>query len=67
MSANLAAIWYHTNQSSAQSECEHCGGIVRHERRCITCDSIVHHAYGVAIDPEKLSLRDRLILPHGVS
>lgn len=62
MSAHLAATWYHSNQYTAQSECAHCGGIVRHERWCITCDPIVHYAYEVVLEPEKLTLWDSLIL-----
>lgn len=62
MSVNPKATWYHSNQYNAARTCEHCGGIVRHERWCITCDPLVQYAYGVVRDPEKLSLRDRLIL-----
>ncbi len=61
MSVNPNAS-YHSNRYSAQTACEHYGGVVRHERWCITCDPIVHYAYGVVLEPEKLSLRDRLIL-----
>jgi len=56
------AAWYHGNEYNAKSPCEHCGGIVRHERWCITCDPLVQYAYGVVIAPEKLTFRDRLIL-----
>jgi len=62
MSVDPKAAWYHSNQYNAARACEHCEGIVRHERWCITCDPIVQYAYGVVLDPEKLSLRDRLIL-----
>jgi hypothetical protein len=62
MSVNPKATWYHSNQYNAARTCEHCGGVIRHERWCITCDPIVQYAYGVVLDPEKLSLRDRLIL-----
>jgi hypothetical protein len=62
MPAKPAAFWYHSNQYNAQSACEHCGGIVRHERWCITCDAVVQYAYGAVLDPEKLTLCDRLIL-----
>jgi hypothetical protein len=58
--ANPSASWYHPD--SSQSECEHCGGVVRHERWCITRDPLVQYAYGVVLDPAKLTLRDRLIL-----
>lgn len=62
MPVHPAASWYHSNQYNAQAACEHCGGIVRHEHWCITCDALVQYAYGVVLDPEKLTLRDRLIL-----
>jgi hypothetical protein len=62
MFANPAASWHHGNQVNAQAPCEHCEGIVRHERWCITCDPVVQYAYAVVVDPDKLTLRDRLIL-----
>ena len=62
MFANPAASWYHSNQYTAKSACEHCAGVVRHERWCITCDALVQYAYGAVLDPEKLTLTDRLIL-----
>ena len=62
MFANSAAKWHHSNQYNAASECEHCGGVIRHQRWCITCDPLVQYAYGVVLDAEKLTLRDRLIL-----
>ena len=62
MFANPAASWHHSNQYNAASACEHCGGVVRHERWCITCDPLVKYAYGIVLDAEMLTLRDRLIL-----
>jgi len=62
MFAKPAASWYHSNQYNAESTCEHCGGIVRHEKWCITCDALVQYAYSVVLEPEKLILSDRLIL-----
>ncbi len=62
MFANPAASWYHTNRYSADAVCEHCDGLVRHEKWCITCDPQVQYAYAVVADPEKLNLRDQLIL-----
>ncbi len=44
MFANSAANWHHSNQYNAASECEHCGGVIRHERGCITCDPLVQYA-----------------------
>ena len=60
-----AAGWYHYNQYNAQAECEHCGGVVRHEKWCCTRNSMVQYAFGTVLQPEKLTLRDRLIL-HGL-
>ena len=57
-----AASWNHSNEYNAQSTCEHCGGVVGHEKWCLTCDALVRYAYSAAQDPEKLTLRDRLIL-----
>lgn len=62
MFTNPAANWHHSNRYNAQSACEHCGGVIRHERWCITCDAFVEYAYGVVLDAEKLTLCDRLIL-----
>jgi hypothetical protein len=63
MFAKPAATWHPRNQYNAQAAWEHREGIVRHERWSITCDPIVQYAYAVVLDPEKLTLRDRLILP----
>ena len=62
MFANPTASWYHSNQYNAQKACEHCGGVVRHEKWCITVDALVQYAYTVVVEPEKLTLKDRLIL-----
>jgi hypothetical protein len=62
MFANPAASWYHSNQYDAKSACEHCGGVIRHERWCITVDPLVQYAYEVVLHPEKLSRVDQLIL-----
>ena len=54
--------WYPTRKNSGQTACEHCGGIIRHERWCITRDPIVYYAYDIVVHPEKLSVGDALIL-----
>jgi hypothetical protein len=54
--------WYHSNRYSADSACEHCGGVVRHETWCISGNSRVHEAYQAVLDPSALSLQDELIL-----
>lgn len=62
MFANPSASWYHGNQPDAQAPCEHCAGVLQHEKWCVTCDPIVQYAYGLVLDPRKLTFRDGLIL-----
>ena len=62
MFANPAASWYNGNQPNAQAPCEHCAGVLQHERWCVTCDPIVQYAYGLVLDAQKLTFRDGLIL-----
>jgi len=62
MFANPAASWYHSHQYNEKSAGEHCGGVVRHERWRITCDLAVQYAYEVVLNPEQLTLIDRLTL-----
>lgn len=57
-----AATWYHTNRYNSQSACLHCQGIVRHERWCMTRAPNVQYAFGVVLEPDKLTVWDRLIL-----
>ena len=54
--------WYHSNRYTAASACEHCAGVVRHESWCVTQNQLVYEAYEAVIDPDKLELRDQLIL-----
>jgi hypothetical protein len=60
--SNSAAAWFHSNQYNNESACEHCSGIVRHERWCITRNPMVQYAFRVVADPESLSIADRMIL-----
>jgi hypothetical protein len=62
MFANPTANWYHSNRYNAQSACEHCAGVVRHERWCVTCDPFVQYAFSAVLDAEKLTVTDKLIL-----
>jgi len=62
MSDNGQTTWYHSNRYNAESACEHCGGIIRHERWCITIDATVFYAYEIVVDPSKLTIQDSLIL-----
>ena len=52
MPAQEAASWRHSNKYSAQSACEHCEGVVRHEPWCITRSPEILYAYGVVLDAE---------------
>ncbi len=54
--------WYHANKYAADSACEHGGGIIRHERWCITRNALVAYAYAAVLDPAKLTIADELIL-----
>ncbi len=56
---------FHSNRYSADSACEHCGGVVRHENWCITRDALVFYAYDAVLHPGKLSSEDVLRL-HGM-
>lgn len=54
--------WHHSNKYTAESACEHCSGVVRHEPWCITRSSDVLYAYAAVLDAGNLSEGDRLIL-----
>jgi hypothetical protein len=62
MSENRATAVFHSNRYTAQSSCEHCAGIIRHECWCITIDHAVYYAYEIVTDPSKLTIGDSLIL-----
>jgi hypothetical protein len=55
-----------STQYSARNQairaCEHCQGIVDHERWCVTCDPRVHYAFEIVRDPSLMTLTDTLIL-----
>jgi len=57
-----AAARFHSNRYSAQSACEHCSGVIRHESWCITVNPVVHYAYEAVLDAEKLSRGDVIVL-----
>jgi hypothetical protein len=57
-----SAIVFHSNRYTAESACEHCAGIIRHERWCITVDRTVYYAYEIVADPSKLAVGDAIIL-----
>ena len=58
----VQSSYYHCNRYSAESACEHCAGIIRHEPWCITRNPRVLYSYQVILDPDRLTLHDRLIL-----
>jgi hypothetical protein len=60
MSENNASISFH--RCIEQPTCEHCGGMILHERWCITLYPAIYYAYQIVADPSKLTLRDSLIL-----
>ncbi|MGC2111755.1 MAG: hypothetical protein WA655_19720 [Candidatus Korobacteraceae bacterium] len=62
MSTTLTNTWIHSNRYSADSACEHCEGVVRHEPWCITRSADVLYAYEAVLDASKLTVGDRLIL-----
>lgn len=62
MPATSARTWYHSNQYTAESACEHCQGIIRHEPWCITLNPRIVYAYQAVLDASHLSLEDQLVL-----
>lgn len=62
MSNNASTIWYHSNRYHAQSACEYCEGVIRHEPWCVKVDALVSYANQIVADPNKLTFADDLIL-----
>jgi hypothetical protein len=62
MSNKSETSWYHSNQYTAQSACQFCNGIVRHEHWCATVDHFVEYAYRIVADPTQLTAGDALVL-----
>lgn len=56
---------FHSNRYTANSACEHCGGVVRHQNWCITRDPLVFYAHEAVLHPAKLTAEDALRL-HGM-
>ena len=52
----------YSDRYNADDACKHCGGIIRHEPWCVTCNRRVLEAYEIVLDPAKISLQDELIL-----
>ena len=62
MSPSSTAKLYLANRYTAESACEHCHGIVRHEQWCITRNAAVYEAFECVLDDSRLPEHDRLIL-----
>src|SRR5258708_22560391 len=62
MFENRSTAIFHSNRYPAQSACEHCAGIIRHERWCVMVDQTVYYVYQIVTDHTKLTIGDSLIL-----
>ena len=62
MSTQPTTTWQHSNKYSADAACEHCQGVVRHERWCITRSEVVLYAYEAVVHASALAEGDQLIL-----
>lgn len=55
-------VTYHSNRYHAQSACQQCEGILRHESWCLTVNPVVNYAYQIVVHPEKVTMEDSIIL-----
>jgi hypothetical protein len=62
MSEIPSAIWYYSNRDNAESGCDHCKALIRHELWCVTLNPGVSYACEIVADPSKLTIGDGLIL-----
>ncbi len=62
MSTPPTTAWQHSNKYSADTACEHCQGVVRHEPWCVTRSAVVLYAYEAVVDANALTEGDKLIL-----
>lgn len=62
MPTTNAKAWFVSNQYSAESACEHCAGVIRHEPWCVTRSADVIYAYRAVLDASTLSQGDVLTL-----
>ena len=53
---------YHANRYHAQSACQQCEGILRHEPWCRTVNPAAYYAYEIVVHPKKLTIEDSIIL-----
>src|ERR1700675_4565690 len=54
--------WYHNNRYHAQTACEHCYGVTRHEPWCSLLNSFVRYAFRIVSEPTIITIGDTLIL-----
>lgn len=54
--------WHHRSQYNAESTCEYCRGVTRHEPWCVFEAPIVLYAHDIVADPSKLAMGDALML-----
>ena len=52
----------HSNKYAAESACEVCGGVIRHETWCISQSEEVRYIFEAFLDEDKLTTADRLRL-----
>jgi hypothetical protein len=62
MPTTQSSAWMHSNRYSADTACEHCDGIVRHEAWCITRSQLIRYAYQAVLDASSLSVGDHISL-----
>jgi glycerol-3-phosphate cytidylyltransferase-like family protein len=55
-------IFYHNNRYAALSACQHCEGVIRHERWCLALNPVVCYACEIIVSPDKLTIGDAIIL-----
>jgi hypothetical protein len=53
---------YHSNGYNRQAACEHCEGIIRHERWCRTLNPVVSYACKIVVSADELAIGDAIIL-----
>ena len=55
-------VTYHGNRHNAQSACQHCEGVIGHERWCLALNPVVSIACEIVVYPGKLTIGDAIIL-----
>lgn len=54
--------WFHCNHYDADSACDYCQGVIRHEAWRVFVAPIVSYAHEIVADPNKLTRGDALML-----